>query len=247
MINISKLISSIKLDLGLTAMATPFENLDELIREIIIVRTVPVFDELYPYIVPLQIDTNELTMVEKRTESTVYMLPNVFGNAEIMMITHMEPIYDNDRYSNDYNTSMFSYGVTPCIFGYQELMMAQAQANMLSSAAKGSTFQFIPPNMIEIFSGYAMGNTYRLSVAITHADNLSTIPATCYGSFLKLATMDVKVHLYNLLIHYENLSTAYGQLSLNIDRWSNAEDDRRALIEKWEQTYHLDLSNIYFI
>ena len=147
MINISKLISSIKLDLGLTAMATPFENLDELIREIIIVRTVPVFDELYPYIVPLQIDTNELTMVEKRTESTVYMLPNVFGNAEIMMITHMEPIYDNDRYSNDYNTSMFSYGVTPCIFGYQELMMAQAQANMLSSAAKGSTFQFIPPNM----------------------------------------------------------------------------------------------------
>ena len=118
MINISKLISSIKLDLGLTAMATPFENLDELIREIIIVRTVPVFDELYPYIVPLQIDTNELTMVEKRTESTVYMLPNVFGNAEIMMITHMEPIYDNDRYSNDYNTSMFSYGVTPCIFGY---------------------------------------------------------------------------------------------------------------------------------
>jgi hypothetical protein len=247
MINISKLISSIKLDLGLTAMATPFENLDELIREIIIVRTVPVFDELYPYIVPLQIDTNELTMVEKRTESTVYMLPNVFGNAEIMMITHMEPIYDNDRYSNDYNTSMFSYGVTPCIFGYQELMMAQAQANMLSSAAKGSTFQFIPPNMIEIFSGYAMGNTYRLSVAITHADNLSTIPATCYGSFLKLATMDVKVHLYNLLIHYENLSTAYGQLNLNIDRWSNAEDDRRALIEKWEQTYHLDLSNIYFI
>lgn len=247
MINISKLISSIKLDLGLTAMATPFENLDELIREIIVVRTIPVFDEMYPYKVPLQIDTNELTMVERRTESTVYMLPDVFGKAEIMMVTHMEPIYDDNRYSNDYNTSMFSYGVTPCIYGYQELMMAQAQANMLSSAAKGSTFQFIPPNMIEIFSGYAMGNTYRLTVAITHADNLSTIPATCYGSFLKLATMDVKVHLYNLLIHYENLSTAYGQLSLNIDRWSNAEDDRRALIEKWEQTYHLDLSNIYFI
>ena len=246
MINISKLISSIKLDLGLTAMATPFENLDELIREIIVVRTIPVFDEMYPYKVPLQIDTNELTMVERRTESTVYMLPDVFGKAEIMMVTHMEPIYDDNRYSNDYNTSMFSYGVTPCIYGYQELMMAQAQANMLSSAAKGSTFQFIPPNMIEIFSGYAMGNTYRLSVALSHAENLSTIPATCYGSFLKLATMDVKVHLYNLLIHYENLSTAYGQLSLNIDRWSNAEDDRRALIEKWEQTYHLDLTDYMF-
>lgn len=247
MINVSKLITSIKLDLGLVAMATPFDNLDELIREIVVVRTLPVFDEIYPYIVPLQIDTNELEMLERRSESSIYRLPDVFGDAQIMMITHMEPIYDDDRYSHDYNTSMFSYGVTPCIFGYQELMLAQAQANMLSASAKGTTFQFIPPNMIEIFSGYAMGNTYRLSIALSHADNLSTLPATCYGSFLKLATMDVKVYLYNTLIHYDNLSTAYGQLSLNIDRWSGAEDDRRALLEKWEQTYHLDLSNIYFI
>lgn len=247
MINISKLISSIKMDLGLMAMATPFENLDELIREIIVIRSLPVFDELYPYIVPLQIDTNELEMIERKAESVVYLLPNVFGDAEIMMITHMEPIYDEDRYSRDYNTSLFSYGVTPCLYGYQELMLAQAQANMLSAAAKGPTFKFIPPNMVEIFSGYSMGNTFRLSIAISHSENLSTLPATCYGSFLKLATLDVKVYLYNTLIHYDNLSTAYGQLSLNIDRWSNAEDDRRTLIEKWEQTYHLDLSNIYFI
>jgi hypothetical protein len=235
------------MDLGLMAMATPFENLDELIREIIVIRSLPVFDELYPYIVPLQIDTNELEMIERKAESTVYLLPNVFGDAEIMMITHMEPIYDEDRYSRDYNTSLFSYGVTPCLYGYQELMLAQAQANMLSAAAKGPTFKFIPPNMVEIFSGYSMGNTFRLSIAISHSENLSTLPATCYGSFLKLATLDVKVYLYNTLIHYDNLSTAYGQLSLNIDRLSNAEDDRRTLIEKWEQTYHLDLSNIYFI
>lgn len=247
MINISKIISSIKLDLGLVAMATPFDNLDELIREIIVIRTIPVFDELYPYRVPLQIDTNELDMIEKRSESTVYRLPDVFGDAQIMMITHMEPVYDENRYSHDYNTSLFSYGVTPCIYGYQELMLAQAQANMLSSASKGSTFQFIPPNMIEIFTTYAMGNNYRLTLALSHAENLSTIPATCYGSFLKLATLDVKNYLYNTLIHYENLSTAYGQLNLNIDRWSNADDDRRTLIEKWEQTYHLDLTNFYFV
>ena len=71
----------------------------------------------------------------------------------------MEPIYDEDRYSHDYNTSLFSYGVTPCIYGYQELMLAQAQANMLSSASKGATFKFLPPNMIEIFSGYPTAPT----------------------------------------------------------------------------------------
>ena len=87
MINISKLITSIKLDLGLVAMATPFENLDELIREIIVVRTLPVFDELYPYIVPLEIDTNELEMIDRKPESSIYRLPDVFGDAQIMMIT----------------------------------------------------------------------------------------------------------------------------------------------------------------
>ena len=48
MINISKLITSIKIDTGLMTMASPFENLDELIREIMVIRTLPVFDELYP-------------------------------------------------------------------------------------------------------------------------------------------------------------------------------------------------------
>ena len=247
MINISKIISSIKLDLGLTAMATPFENLDELIREIIVIRTLPVFNEMAPYKVPLQIDTDDLELVERRAESSVYLLPDVFGDAEIMMIIDMEPIYNENRHLADTNTSLFSYGSTPCIYGYQELMLAQAQANMISASAKGATFNFLPPNMIEIFSGYSMGNAFRLTVALSHAENLSTIPSTCYTSFLKLATLDVKVHLYNTLIHYDNLSTAYGQLSLNIDRFSGAEDDRRSLIEKWEQTYHLDLSNIYFI
>ena len=247
MINISKLISSIKLDLGLMAMATPFENLDELIREIIIIRTLPVFNELAPYQVPLHIDTNNLTLVERKAESSIYLLPDVFGDAEIMMIVGMEPMYDETRYSIDYNTSLFSYGMMPCFCGYQELMLAQAQSNLLAASSKGPTFKFIPPNMVEIFTAYAMGNTYRLTIALSHAENLSTLPSTTYTSFLKLATLDVKNYLYNTLIHYENLQTAYGQLSLNIDRWSNAEDDRRSLIEKWEQTYHLDLSNIYFI
>lgn len=247
MINISKLISSIKLDLGLMAMATPFDNLDELIREIIVTRTLPVFNELSPYKTPLQIDINELEVVEHKPESDVYVLPDVFGDAEIMMITDLEPTYDEYRRSNSYNSPMFAYGATPCIYGYQDIMLAQAQANMLSSVTKGTTFNFIAPNMIEIFSEYSMGNKYRLTVALSHAENLSTIPSTSYTSFLKLATLDVKVYLYNTLIHYENLQTAYGQLSLNIDRFSSAEDDRRSLMEKWESSYHLDLTDIYFI
>lgn len=248
MINISKLITSIKLDTGLMSMASPFENLDELLRDIIVIRTLPVFNELAPYKVPLQIDINELEVVENKVDSTVYTLPDVFGDAEIMMITGIEPSYDDftSRNMYSYDTSVFAYGF-PCYCSYQDMILMQAQANMMSSASKGVTINFIPPNMIEIFSSYGLTNNYRLTVCLSHSENLSTIPSTCYTSFLKLATLDVKAYLYNSLIHYDQLQTAYGQLSLNIDRWSGAEDDRRSLIEKWEQTYHLDLTEyMYF-
>lgn len=248
MINISKLISSIKIETGLMSMATPFENLDELIREIIVIRTIPVFNELYPYKVPLNIDTNELEVIERRVDSTVYQLPDVFGDAEVMMISGIEPTYDDYVSSNiySYESSVFSYGF-PCYCSYQDMILAQANSNLMSSASKGITVNFIPPNMVEIFNSYGMSNNFRLTVCLSHSENLTTIPSTCYTSFLKLAALDVKVYLYNTLIHYDQLQTAYGQLNLNLDRWSGAEDDRRTLIEKWEQTYHLDLTEyMYF-
>lgn len=245
MLNPSKIISNIKMDLGIIGIHLPYDNVDELIMEIIQVKTLPIFNEIQPNKVPLNIDLNKLPVVEVKNESKIYELPDVFGDREIMMVTDIEPTYDEYRMSG-HNSHMFAYGGNMCLYGYQDMILAQASSNAASAFSKGTTFNFIAPNKIEIFSEYGLGNNYRLEVAIEHADNLSTIAKTCFSSFVQLATLDVKKYMYDNLKHYNDLQTAYGQLSLKIEDWSNCDDERKQLIEKWSQSYHLDL-NQYII
>ena len=242
MINPSKLVSSIKMDLGLIGIRMPFDNVDELKMEIIKIKTLPVFNELYPYKTFIIINTNELQVVDTKVESITYVLPDVFGDRQIMMINDVQPEQDQLTHRSAYDTGLYTYDLTSCYCGYQELMLAQAQANLLSSAMKGTTFRFIPPNQLEIFDGYGVSNLYRVEVCLEHSENLTTLPATTYTSFLKLATLDVKKYMYDNLKHYDNLATSYGQIAMRIDDWSGAQDERQQLIEKWEQTYHLDLN-----
>lgn len=247
MINLSKLISNIKMDLGVVGMASPFENLDELIKEIISVKTLPIFSEISPYKVPLFIKLDTLKLVERRSSgSTVYELPDVFGDKQILMIIDIEPSFDNDK-SISHNSTAYTYGISPCTFTYQDLMLAQANSNVMSAMVKKPTCNFIPPNRIELFDQYGFGDEYRLEIGLEHAENLSTISATSYSSFLSLAMLDVKKYMYDNLKHYNELSTAYGSLSLKLDDWSGAEGERQQLIEKWHSTYHLDLNTYIMI
>lgn len=241
MLNPSKIIANIKMDLGIVGIHLPYDNIDDLIMEIIKVKTLPIFDEVQPNIVPLFINLNDLAVVETNYDSRVYELPDVFGDREIMMITELEPTYD-EYSSSAYNNNMYAYSGSMCFCGYQEMILAQANANMIASTSKGTTFNFIPPNKIEIWSEYGFGDAYKLKIGLSHAENLSTIPRTCFSSFIQLATLDVKKYLYDNLKHYNDLQTAYGQLSLKLEDWSSCEDERKQLLEKWAQTYHLDLN-----
>ena len=57
---------------------------------------------------------------------------------------------------------------------------------------------------------------------------------------MRLATLDVKKFMYDNLKLYGNLQTAYGNIDIKIDDWSNAEQEREQLIQEWENTWHLD-------
>jgi len=243
MINPSRLVSSIKMDLGLIGIRMPFDNVDELIMEIVKIKTLPVFNELSPYKVSVVINVNDLKVVDTKVESITYVLPDgMFGDRQIMMINDVQPEQDQLTHRSAYDTGLYTYDLTSCYCGYQELMLAQAQANLLSSAMQGTTFKFIPPNQLEIYDGYGVSNLYRVEFCLEHSENLTTLPATTYTSFLKLATLDVKKYMFDNLKHYDNLSTSYGQIAMRIDDWSGAQDERQQLIEKWEQSYHLDLN-----
>ena len=80
----------------------------------------------------------------------------------------------------------------------------------------------------------------RLIIGYQHADNLSTIPVDAEQSFYDLALLDMKIFLYNNLKYYDEINTAYGNIKLRIEDWSNAESQREDLLQKWSEVYHIN-------
>lgn len=236
MISTSRVITSIKMDLGVYGLALPFDNPDEALLNVIKIKTLPTFSQFSPYYMTFVINTSELQYKNDGTyQSKIFTIPNMFGDRDILFVRSID--LDISELADGY--------VDPIYIGneinYEDLMTAQATANLMSLAIPSVTFKFHPPNKIELFnSGLSFDNKYKITVALEHSENLTTIPKTSWTSFMKLATLDVKKFLYDNLKLYGNLQTAYGNIDIKIDDWSNAEQERNDLIREWEDTWHLD-------
>lgn len=236
MISTSRVITSIKMDLGVYGLALPFDNPDEALLNVIKIKTLPTFSQFSPYYMTFMINTSELQSSNNTTyQSKIFTIPNMFGDRDILFVRSVE--LDISELADGY--------VDPIYIGneinYEDLMTAQLTANLMSVAIPAVTFKFHPPNKLELFnSGLAYDNKYKVTVALEHSENLTTIPKTSWTSFMKLATLDVKKFLYDNLKLYGNLQTAYGNIDIKIDDWSNAEQERNDLIREWEDSWHLD-------
>ena len=58
---------------------------------------------------------------------------------------------------------------------------------------------------------------------------------------MELATLDMKVFLYNTLKLYDGIPTAFGQINLKIDDYQSADGDRNTLLDNWRDKFHLDM------
>lgn len=242
MLNMSKLISSIKMDLGVYGMALPFDNPDEVFRDVLELKTIPTFSQFQPYYIPLKMDLDKSVEIEKNLQYTIYELPDVFDDSEILFVKKLEE--DLDSFAHGYlDTAALMGGIS-----WGDMMMGQANSNLASIAMPAVTFEYIAPNKIKIFNdSFMYSRKVRLEIAVQHSNNLSTISKTAEYSFTKLATLDIKMMLYNNLKHYNDLQTAYGNINLKIDDWSNAESERVDLLREWEETYHMDITQFIII
>ena len=227
MLNLSKLISSIKMDLGVYGMALPFDNPDEMFRDVLELKTIPTFSQFQPYYLPLKLDLDKIPCIEKNVNYCIYELPDAFGDAEILFIKKLEE--DLDTFTHGY----LDTGALMGNLSWGDMMMGQANANLSSMAMPAVTFEYLAPNKVKIFNdSFMYSRKVRLEVALEHSKNLATISKTAQYSFTKLATLDIKMMLYNNLKHYNDLQTAFGTINLKIDDWSNAESERADLLRE---------------
>lgn len=239
--NAGELLTSIKMDLGIYGIALPFDDPDKTIMDTIKLRTIKTFSQFYPHIVKIDLNLKELENNKTTYQETVYKLPDAFGDRRIMYIRSVKPR----------NKLLGSNYMNPVIHAdfdmYSSMMMMQSEANLLSTIAPPFTFHFTSPNLLHLYNLTTLANEITVEFGLEHFDNLSSIKNTTWESFYELALLDVKRLMYNMMKHYNEIQTAHGTINMRIDDWSNAESERRDLIERWRAVYHLEADQFIIV
>lgn len=240
--NQSEVVTRIKLKLGLNAIATPFDDINSVIMEILNTITIPVFSKYYPYKEEIKLNLNDLTLLEKTNQYKIYLLPE-FVHRKLLYV--FDCVYDASCMSG---LGFGYYGeVIPLMTGnaIQQSMLSNATAQLISTMLPKMTFKYEAPRKLYIYNAYS---SYKviLKVGFEHDRSMASIPDTASESFMELALLDVKENLYPTLKRYNNIPTAIGNIDLKIDDWENAENDRKELINRWDDTYHLDFQSMYW-
>jgi len=220
----------------ITGDNTPVENV---IRDVVTTSTLPIYSQFEPWIREDMSDLKTLKVVDR--QNSLYMLPASITTTPVMYVIDVNvPMHGNrGMYSG------LSYGngfIAPMhgLYRGAQAVASSMAANMLMGQMRAEpTFDYIGENKIRLFGFPRSRVMFR--VACEHEPNGETIPDGCYDSFLELATLDVKIFLWNTLKLYDQIPTAFGNINLKIDEYQSADQERNALLERWRDTFHLDM------
>ncbi|MDD3172138.1 MAG: hypothetical protein PHF63_00465 [Herbinix sp.] len=241
MVNIGHLLTSIKMSLGIYQIKLPFDNPDEALMDVLRIKTLPIFSVYYPYNMRRFIKLADLTPIDKSYERSIYRVPEeLVAGRRIITINNIEP--RNRPMGGNYLDPNMGYQSSE-LFG--EIMMTQLNQDLTSLVTPPFTWEFREPNILILYNITALYGEAEFDFGLVHDENLSTIPMTLYEAFHELALLDIKEFLYNALKYYNELSTAYGTITLKIDDWSDAANQKSDLLSKWTDTFHLSRKALY--
>lgn len=238
--NLSDIMTRIKFKLGIMNIAAPVRNLDGMIAMIIQDITLPDFSVYQPHKFSLQLNLSDLERIEHTSSYDTYVLPD-FGSQKLLYVFNV--------YYDDSTLAGFGHygGALPFVGSnmMNQVLASNAAASLYSLMMPKMTFEYIHPRKIKIFNQYSESHLV-FDLGFVHDKSLASIPETCRTSFMELALLDVKENLYPIFRPYTNLNTVYGNVDLKIDSWENAESERKDLINRWDDTYHLDFRPVYY-
>jgi hypothetical protein len=237
----SRLITRLKRKLGIYSIALPIENTDDFIREIIEDTTIPVFSQYNCIIERVRFNLHNLEKIEQRANYETYLLPDVFSNREILYVSDVS--YDEATISG---IGYWGGGV-PLMSGsfVNQSILANAGSTLSSRMIPKLTFKYEHPRKITLYNVLSSCHLV-FEIAFAHDKSLASIPPTAEESFFELACLDVEEALYGMLKHYNELDSPYGKINLRIDDYQSAAQDRKQLLNEWDDKYHLDGNSIFW-
>jgi hypothetical protein len=238
--NMSGVISQLIMQLGLYNIALPFKDnktgepipTENVIHDVLTTTTIPIYSQFVPWKREGIFRVSDLQVVSEK--DFTYMLPAILTITPVMYVINVSMPPRNNR--GTFGDIAPAYGINRSVQG-----VATSQAYMMVAGQMRSepTFKYLGYNKIQLFG---FPKTYlNFEVACEHEPNGESIEEGCRDSFMELATLDVKQFLYNTLKMYDGIPTAFGTINLKLDDMSGAEEARNALLDKWRDTYHLDM------
>lgn len=234
LLNISRCISSIIQQLGLYNVNLPFkEPTENVIQNILKTTTIPTYSQFVPWMKEDTVSVTSLKVVDK--DQAIYLLPATLTTTPVMYVSDVSMPMQNTR--GTYGDIAPAYGINRSARG---VITSQAYMMLAGQMRAEPTFEYKGHNKIKLYGYPKVFLTFK--VACEHDENGETIEQSCYDSFMQLAVLDVKMFLYNNLKLYDNIATAFGNITLKTEDYQPAEADRNALLEDWRNTFHLDMN-----
>lgn len=244
--NMSKCISSIIMQLGLYGVALPFTDTitgdpiptENVIRDVLTTTTIPLYSEFVPWVRKGDIDIRSLKIVDKKDH--IYLLPAILTITPIKYVMDVRMPYTNVR--ETYGDISPSYGINRSVQG---VITSQTYMMLAGQMRSEPTFEYLGHNQIKLY-GYP-NTTLTFAVACEHMANGESIEDSCYDSFMELSILNVKTFLYNNLKYFDDQPTAFGSIKLKIESFESAEGELNQTLDRWRDTFHLDIDYSMFM
>jgi len=238
--NLSKAVTQLKMQLGLYGLTLPFKDeqtgdpipTENVIREVLVNMTIPIFSQFAPWIRECECNISKMKLVDE--DQAIYLLPHYLTLTPVMYVVDVNLPFQNNR--GTFGDIAPAYGINRSVQG---VLTSQAYMMVAGQMRAEPTFEYLGHNKIRLY-GWPKTRLH-FKVACQHEPNGESIPEGYYDSFMELATLDMKVFLYNNLKLYDGIPTAFGQINLKLDDYQSADADRNTLLDKWRDTFHLDM------
>ena len=202
------------------ALLNTLELTDEQIMSVVLSETLTTYSGYFPY--KYKVSVTEADRLKNVDKKQLYKIPNPDG-IHIIGIHNIWAV-NSTSYLTTASASVF--WVNP--FDQQLLN------NHLSAMSTPTTWDYYPPDMIEIKPNYVGANVV-VEVKAIHPPHLRTIEPTMFDYFCQLAFYDVLESIWPLRERIRSLSSPFGQLEMFMTQVESASQERQALLDKFHE------------
>ena len=226
--NLSEFITTIKEDIGIKDLPLPVSDKDLIDR--FTRSALNDFSIIYPRVETCMVGEENLTRRSQDSMHTFYEyeIPRwVYDGTTVLDVSRFDVARPNGY--SDFFIPNANWSTPDAIIS--AMADVRLAAGVASALAKAPTHEFIKPNKIKVYNGWA-GGIYEVELLLAHDPSLATIPDGAMIDLKELATLDLEEYLYNKLKRKEGLEVGVGSIQLHIDDWSGAANEKRDLLKQ---------------